>query len=189
MEITIDEWPVSVTLQAIHADITTLKMMAIVNAANSSLLGGGGVDGAIHRAAGPKLQEALNELRAKLPGNKLPTGKAVLTPGFELAARYVIHCVGPIYDREGAQAPALLASAYRAALALCQQHGIASISFPSISTGVYAYPVREAARVALAAVREGLAEAPAVHLCVFVLYDPATLITYRDAAEVLFSQA
>ena len=176
-------------LELVQGDITLADTEAIANAANSALLRGGGVDGAIHRAAGPKLQEALLEVKATLPGGTLATGKAVITPGFGLPARWVIHCVGPIYDREGAQAPGFLASAYREALALCQVHGIASISFPSISTGIYAYPVREAARVALAAVREGLAQAVVVTLCRFVLFDAATLVTYREAAEILFSQA
>jgi O-acetyl-ADP-ribose deacetylase len=185
-----DRWHLGqATLELVQGDITDADTEAIGNAANSALMRGGGVDGAIHRAAGPKLQEALNELRATLPGNKLPTGKAVLTPGFELRAQYVIHCVGPIYDREGAQAAPLLASAYREALALCQTHGIVSVSFPSISTGIYGYPVREAARVALAASREGLAQAASVRLCRFVLYDPATLVTYREAAEILFTLA
>jgi O-acetyl-ADP-ribose deacetylase len=176
-------------LELVQGDITLADTEAIANAANSALMRGGGVDGAIHRAAGPKLQEALDRVRETLPGHSLATGKAVLTDGFDLPARYVIHCVGPIYDREGAKAPALLAGAYREALALCQQHEITSISFPSISTGVYGYPVREAARVALAAVHEGLGQAPVVRLCRFVLFDPATLVTYREAAEILFSRA
>jgi O-acetyl-ADP-ribose deacetylase len=177
------------TLELVQGDITQAETEAIANAANAALLRGGGVDGAIHRAAGPELQAALLEVKATLPKGLLATGKAVITPGFALPARWVIHCVGPIYDREGAQAPAFLASAYREALALCQAHGVTSVSFPSISTGVYAYPVREAARVALASVREGLAAAPVVRLCRFVLFDPATLVTYREAAEILFSQA
>jgi O-acetyl-ADP-ribose deacetylase len=176
-------------LELVQGDITLEDTEAIANAANAALLRGGGVDGAIHRAAGPQLQEALLAVKADLPGGLLPTGRAVITPGFGLRARWVIHCVGPIYDREGAQAPHYLASAYREALALCQAHGIASISFPSISTGIYGYPVREAARVALAAAREGLAAAVAVRTCRFVLFDPATLETYREAAEILFSRA
>lgn len=157
---------------------------AIANAANAMLLGGGGVDGAIHRAAGhEQLQGALREVKERLPGGVLETGGAVLTPGFSLKARHVIHCVGPIYEREGARRAAeLLASCYATALALCRTHRIGSIAFPSISTGIYGYPVEEAAPVALGAVWEDLRAHGAPGLCRFVLRDEATLQAYRDAA-------
>src|SRR5262245_58176250 len=116
-------------------DITTSDLEAIGNAANAFLAGGGGVDGAIHRAAGPDLAEALSGIRARLPSGRLETGGAVLTPGFLLRARFVLHCVGPVYARDGERAPELLAHCYRAALELCRREGIRSVAFPSISTG------------------------------------------------------
>jgi O-acetyl-ADP-ribose deacetylase (regulator of RNase III) len=173
-------------VELVQGDITQSDTTAIANAANAMLMGGGGVDGAIHRAAGPELMEALREIKRELTGGTLATGRAVLTPGFGLAARFVIHCVGPIYDREGEDAPALLASCYRTALALCREHQIDSIAFPSISTGVYGYPVEQAAPVALGAVREHLETTPLPRVCRFVLFDRETLEAYRSAAEALF---
>jgi O-acetyl-ADP-ribose deacetylase (regulator of RNase III) len=169
-----------------RGDVTVAATDAIGNAANSMLAGGGGVDGAIHRAAGPELMEALLEVKKRLPGGMLRTGEAVMTPAFRLPARYVIHCVGPIYSREALRAPELLASCYRAALELCESHALASISFPSISTGVYGYPVKEAAPVALGAVAAHLEGAAAPRLCRFVLFDAATLDAYATAAADLF---
>ena len=131
-------------------DITAERVDAIVNAANSSLLGGGGVDGAIHRAAGPGL---LEECR-RHPG--CPTGEAVLTAGYRLPARFVIHTVGPIYGREGGREAELLAAAYGNSLALAAAHALGSVAFPSISTGAYSYPREEAAAVASRAVAEFL---------------------------------
>jgi O-acetyl-ADP-ribose deacetylase (regulator of RNase III) len=176
----------SSVVELCQGDITQSDTRAIANAANAMLMGGGGVDGAIHRAAGPQLLEALRELKKELPGGTLATGRAVLTPGFELRADFVIHCVGPIYDREPDTAAELLASCYRSALELCREHQLESIAFPSISTGVYGYPVEEAAPVALGAVQEHLALTELPRVCRFVLFDEHTLAAYRSAAEKLF---
>lgn len=138
-------------------DLTAERVDAIVNAANASLLGGGGVDGAIHRAAGPKLLAACRELRRTRWPEGLPVGEAAITPGFDLAARHVIHVVGPIHGEHGGREPQLLAACYRNAIALAAREGLATLAFPAISTGVYAYPKPEAARVALRAVEAALA--------------------------------
>jgi len=174
-------------VELVQGDITRSDTVAIANAANSLLLGGGGVDGAIHRAAGPALMEALREIKRGLAGGVLETGDAVLTPGFNLGSKFVIHCVGPIHDREGDQAPVLLARCYERALELCREHGIPSIAFPSISTGVYGYPVQDAAPVALEAVRRGLDAGELPRLVRFALFDAPTLEAYRSAAEDLFA--
>jgi O-acetyl-ADP-ribose deacetylase (regulator of RNase III) len=156
-----------VRLDIVIADITTLDVDAIVNAANSSLLGGGGVDGAIHRAAGPEL---LAECRA-LGGCK--TGEAKITRGYRLRARDVIHAVGPVWsrgDRDEEELDRLLASCYRSALALAAEHRLASIAFPAISTGIYAFPADRAARVAVGAVMAGLSEAGELQHVVFCCF-------------------
>lgn len=135
-------------IEVIRGDITTLEVDAIVNAANETLLGGGGVDGAIHRAAGPQLLEACRALPEVSPGIRCPTGEARITPGFELKARHVIHAVGPVW-RDGAGGEArLLASAYRNSLKLARQQHLRSIAFPAISCGAYGFPLLQAAGIA-----------------------------------------
>ena len=166
-------------LELIEGDLTKQTVAAIVNAANSSLLGGGGVDGAIHRAAGPEL------LAACRPLGGCPTGQAKITPGFRLPADYVIHTVGPVY-RDGRRGePALLAGAYRASLELARENGLRSIAFPAISTGVYGYPMAEAAQIALQTVIEYLTDYTNIVLVRFVLFGrPA----YRIFEQVLSSK-
>ena len=149
-------------IDVVHADLTTLDVDAVVNAANERMLGGGGVDGAIHRAAGPELREACRAVPEVRPGVRCPTGEARITPGFRLPARFVVHTVGPVWrggpkGRGGAEAE-LLASCYRSSLALAAEHGATSVAFPAISTGVYGYPPDAAAAVAVEAVRAWLAE-------------------------------
>lgn len=158
---------------AIKDDITKIKIDAIVNAANRSLLGGGGVDGAIHRAAGPDL---LEECRA-LGGCK--TGESKITKGYQLPARHVIHTVGPIYGREDGREVELLRSCYWNSLALAQENGLKSIAFPAISTGAFGYPRDEASRIAIRTVKEFIAENPeAFSNVIFVLFDDLSLQIY-----------
>jgi O-acetyl-ADP-ribose deacetylase (regulator of RNase III) len=165
------------TLEIVQGDITQQDTEAIGNAANSSLAGGGGVDGAIHRAGGPTL---MSELRGKYKG--CPTGSAVITGGGNLKAKYVIHAVGPRYSGSPKD-PELLSSAYHKSLALCTQNKISSIAFPSISTGIYGYPVEEASRIALKTVMDYLKDHPEVKLVRFVLFDSKTFNVYKESLK------
>ena len=164
------------------ADIAQENTAAIVNAANSSLLGGGGVDGAIHHAAGPSLLEECRRIVRDI--GHLPSGSAVITGAGKLAAKYVIHTVGPRYRGGDNNEAALLASCYRECMRLADEHGdIPSLSFPSISTGAYGYPVAQAARIAVTTVVENLSSARHVRAVRFVLFDVGTLNAYISAAE------
>jgi O-acetyl-ADP-ribose deacetylase (regulator of RNase III) len=160
-------------LEALQGDITEQRVDAIVNAANTMLLGGGGVDGAIHRAAGPEL---LEECRA-LGG--CPTGEARITRGYRLPAKYVIHAVGPVWSGGKRREPELLKSCYVNALQLAAKHGVRSIAFPSISTGAYRYPIEQAAATAVETVREELTRPTPVELVRFVCFSAADLEVYR----------
>jgi O-acetyl-ADP-ribose deacetylase (regulator of RNase III) len=160
-------------IQLTQADIATLQVDAIVNAANTSLLGGGGVDGAIHRAAGSKL---LEECRAL---NGCATGQAKITSGYALPSRFVIHTVGPVYSGGNHNEAVLLASCYRESLKLAVDNGLRSIAFPAISTGVYGYPRREAAQIAVAEVTAFLAESDQLNQVIFCVFDDETHAVYE----------
>jgi O-acetyl-ADP-ribose deacetylase (regulator of RNase III) len=166
-------------LEVVQGDITQQDIEALGNAANSALAGGGGVDGAIHRAGGPSI---LSELKTKYKG--CPTGSAVITGGGNLKAKYVIHAVGPRYTGSPKDAK-FLSSAYRKSLELCTQNKISSIAFPSISTGIYGYPVEEASGIALKTVRDYLKNHPEIKLIRFVLFDSKTYNTYEKALKEL----
>lgn len=176
-------------IEAVQGDITTEHVDAIVNAANSSLLGGGGVDGAIHRAAGPALLRECQELRRGAYADRLPVGQAVATGAGDLPARWVIHTVGPNRHR-GQSDPALLASCFRESLRVAAELGARSVAFPAVSAGVYGWDVREVARTAVGVVREmddGEAadggSAGSVQLVRFVLFSPDALAAFEEALE------
>jgi O-acetyl-ADP-ribose deacetylase len=169
------------------ADITKETTEAIVNAANSYLLGGGGVDGAIHRAGGPSILQECKRIVAEI--GTLSAGKAVLTTGGRLPAKYVIHTVGPVYRRGERSNAATLTSCYRESIRLADDHGIKSIAFPSISTGAFGYPVHEAATIAIRTVNEFLPSSVHVEHVRFVLFDVATCNAYVRAAETLSQQS
>lgn len=161
-------------LEAFRGDITRESVDAIVNAANPSLLGGGGVDGAIHRAAGPGLLEACRRIGG------CPTGEARITPGFALDARFIIHTVGPVWKGGEAGEAGLLARCYRSSLSLAIEHQVRTVAFPSISTGVYGYPIGEASRVAVRTVREYLERSPGLEVVRFICFSERDLEIYRD---------
>ncbi|MBL8231494.1 MAG: macro domain-containing protein [Bryobacterales bacterium] len=173
-------YPGGRTLLLIQGDITTIAADAIGNAANSGLRGGGGVDGAIHAAGGPAIMVELNAIRAERGG--CPTGSAVATGAGNLPAKYVFHAVGPVYRGGRANEAAQLAACYRACLQLAQSHAVRRLSLPSISTGVYGYPVSEAAAIAIGTVDEELRVPGDLPIdVVFVLYDQRTFEAYRQA--------
>jgi O-acetyl-ADP-ribose deacetylase (regulator of RNase III) len=165
------------------ADITHEATGAIVNAANSSLLGGGGVDGAIHRAGGPAILAECRQIVSRI--GRLPAGKAVITTGGQLPAKYVIHTVGPVYRGGNRDEAETLASCHRESIRLGDQHSVESLAFPTISTGAFGYPVQEAACIAVSSTVNGLASADHVTKIRFVLFDLATLRAYGRAAEKL----
>jgi O-acetyl-ADP-ribose deacetylase len=163
------------TVELVQGNIIEQDVDAIVNAANSALSGGGGVDGAIHRAAGPELMQACRAI------GRCPPGEARITPGFRLKARYVIHAVGPVY-RDGQHGEAaVLAAAHQNSLVLASQHKVSSVAFPAISTGIYGYPVADAASVALGAVRDFLEQDRQLSLVRFVLWDDRALAAFSTA--------
>ena len=166
-------------IEVAPGDITEQALDAIVNAANSSLLGGGGVDGAIHRRGGPAILAACQELRRTRYPDGLPTGEAVATTAGDLPARHVIHTVGPLYGRTGGRDAELLTACHVSSLAVADQIGAASVAFPAISTGAYGYPLAEAAPLAVRAVRD--AATTSVTLVRFVLFGDAALAAFREA--------
>jgi O-acetyl-ADP-ribose deacetylase (regulator of RNase III) len=165
------------------ADITQETTDAIVNAANSYLLGGGGVDGAIHRAGGPAILAGCRQIVSQI--GTLPAGHAVITTGGRLAAKHVIHTVGPVYRGGENREAETLASCHRESVRVADQHGLSSLAFPAISTGAFGYPVTEAAPIAISAAIEALVGAQQVTLCRFVLFDVSTVRAYERAAEKL----
>ncbi len=170
-------------VELVRGDITRESVDAIVNAANSSLMGGGGVDGAIHRTGGPAILEDCRQIRKQR--GPLPPGEAVLTGAGRLPCRHVIHTVGPVWAGGGGDEPETLARCYRSCLALAKSHGFTSLAFPSISTGAFGYPVDAAAAVALGAAREALQAGSPLDVVRFVLFSDADLKAYREALEGL----
>jgi O-acetyl-ADP-ribose deacetylase (regulator of RNase III) len=174
------------TLQLIKGDITDIEADAIVNAANSSLMGGGGVDGAIHRKGGPKILEECKRIRATEWPDGLPTGKAVITSGGNLKAKYVIHTVGPVWLGGFHVEAELLKQAYKNSLKLAVAKGVKTIAFPSISTGAYGYPVEDASQIAVRTVKEFLEKEDKLERVVFVLFSENDFQVYLKTAESSF---
>ena len=175
-------------LELFKGDITCIKTDAIVNAANSSLMGGGGVDGAIHRAAGPALFEECIRIakeRQDIPNGPCPPGDAVITGAGRLPCKKVIHTVGPVWQGGGKGEPELLSSCYRTSLLLAEAAGLKSIAFPNISTGVYGYPKDKAAAIAVEAVRKTLHETPGIERVVFVCFDDESFRLYEGRLAAL----
>lgn len=170
-------------LSIVKGDITKMTTDAIVNAANSGLMGGGGVDGAIHRAGGPDILEECKLIVSRQ--GRLPTGQAVITTGGKMKTRHVIHTVGPIWRGGNQGEPDLLASAYRESLKLAAENKLSSIAFPSISTGVYGYPVEEASRIAVKTVASFLQEPGSIKEVIFVLFNSEAYDAYASALEEL----
>ncbi|HKR02199.1 MAG TPA: O-acetyl-ADP-ribose deacetylase [Pyrinomonadaceae bacterium] len=168
-------------VRALVGDITRQSVDAIVNAANSTLLGGGGVDGAIHRVGGAQILEECREIRRTRFPDGLPTGEAVITGGGLLAARHVIHTVGPIYGRHAGREAGLLASCYQNSLRLAARHDLTSIAFPSISTGVFGYPKTEAAAVASRAVADFLKDGTSISRVDLIFFQPGDLQTFLES--------
>lgn len=173
------------TVRLVRGDITEMETDAIVNAANSSLMGGGGVDGAIHRKGGPKILEECKRIRATEWPQGLPTGKAVITSAGNLKAKHVIHTVGPVWHGGNRGEPELLAQAYQNSLRLAVAEGLKTVAFPSISTGAYGYPVEDACRVALKAVKEFLEKEDNLDEVVFVLFSENALEVYASVEVYL----
>jgi len=168
-------------IEVILGDITKIAVDAIVNAANSSLMGGGGVDGAIHKAAGPALlEECIKIAEKRRPNSPCPAGDAVITGAGKLPAKYVIHTVGPIWNGGTQGEPELLASCYRKSLLLAQETGLESVAFPSISTGVFGYPKEKAALTAIAVIRETLQKTQGIKRVVFVCFDKENYSLYHS---------
>jgi O-acetyl-ADP-ribose deacetylase (regulator of RNase III) len=174
------------TVRLVRGDITEMETDAIVNAANRSLMGGGGVDGAIHRRGGPKILEECKKIRATEWPQGLPTGKAVITGAGNLKARHVIHTVGPVWRGGNRGEPELLAQAYQNSLRLAVAKGLKTVAFPSISTGAYGYPLEGASRVALETVKEFLEKEDRLDEVVFVLFSESALEVYADTVEEVF---
>jgi O-acetyl-ADP-ribose deacetylase (regulator of RNase III) len=172
-------------IEIVEGDITGLRLDAIVNAANETLLGGGGVDGAIHRAAGPRLVAACRELPQLRPNVRCPTGQARITPGFDLPAKFVIHTVGPVWAGGSRGEPDLLASCYRETLRLALENSVRSIAFPAISCGVYGYPLAPAAAIAVREVRAWQATLAPTTRVIFCCFSAETLAAYRRIAEAI----
>jgi len=170
-------------IEIVEGDITEVTVDAIVNAANERLLGGGGVDGAIHRAAGPGLLEACRRIPEVRPGVRCPTGEARITGGYRLPARYVIHTVGPVWRGGTRGEPELLASCYRSSLAIAVENDIHSIAFPAISCGVYGYPLKAACWIALSATAGFLRANPTLNRVLFVAFSDKAAIALRKAAK------